>query len=161
MILLVLCPFLHASELTGTYLLTDSAESLKAQKEAALEKTVAALNPLLRYPASLRLSSEPPQCDKYQITPTTKGHSVQCDSHHPLILEPGVERMHTTKSGQELRVETRLETSAIYFKLHGDSGLMSTRMMLSGSTLTVTKSVESPQLPIPLVMTYTYKKATP
>lgn len=161
MIFLVLCPFLHAAEPAGTYRLTDSAESLKTRKEAALEQTVAALNPLLRYPASIRLSTEPPQCEQYQIAPIPNGLSVQCDSHYPLQLEPGTERVHTTKKGQKLRVESQIEPEVIHFKLHSDTGTMVTEMKFSGAQLTVTKSVQSPQLPVPLVMTYNYRKVTP
>ena len=161
MIFLAICPFLHAAEPSGTYLLTDSAESLKTRKEAALEQTVAALNPLLRYPASIRLSTKPPQCEQYQIVPIPNGQSVQCDSHYPLLLESGKERVHTTKEGEKLRVESQIEPESIHFKLHSDTGTMVTQMKFSGTQLTVTKSVESPQLPVPLVMTYNYQKATP
>ena len=161
MIFLILCPFLNAAEPTGTYSLTDSAESLKARKEAALEQTVAALNPLLRYPASIRLSTKPPQCEEYQIAPIPNGLSVQCDSHHPLQLEPGTKGVHTTKEGEKLGVESQFEPEAIHFKLHSETGTMVTQMKFSGTQLTVTKSVQSPRLPVPLVMTYNYQKATP
>ena len=160
MTFLAMIPFLNAASFTGTYLLVDSKESLLEQKEAALAKTLDALNPLMRFPAARRLSNEPPQCEQYQITPTPKGQSVQCDIHLPLLLEPGVVKKHTTKKGQTIKVESQIEDSAIHFKLHGESGIMSTHMILSQSTLTVTKSVESPYLPVPLVMTYTYRKAT-
>ena len=161
MIFLVSSPFLHAADPAGTYRLADSAESLQAQKEAALEQTVAALNPLLRYPASIRLSTKPPQCEQYQIVPIPNGQSVQCDSHHPLQLEQGTERVHTTKEGEKLRVESQIEPEVIHFKLHSDTGTMVTEMKFSGAQLTVTKSVQSPQLPVPLVMTYNYRKVSP
>ena len=160
MIFLALCPFLHAEEPAGIYRLMDSAESLKDQKEAALERTVDALNPLLRYPASIRLSTKPPQCEQYQIVPIPNGQSVQCDSHHPLQLEPGTERVHTTKLGEKLRLESQIEPEVIHFS-HSDTGTMVTEMKVSGTQLTVTKSVQSPQLPVPLVMTYNYQKTTP
>ena len=136
---------------TGIYRLTDSAESLKDQKELPSSQQSMHSTPL-RYPASIPRTKKPPNVNN-TIVPIPNGQSVNVT---PIIpVESGKERVHTTKLAKSsVWISRSNPKSFISFVANRNDGHRTT----SGAHLTVTKSVQSPRLPVPLVMTYTIKR---
>jgi hypothetical protein len=145
---------------SGEYVLQDSIEDLENRKRKAMEESMAAMNFIVRHLAPERLENRPPLCRTYRFQSTEGQIELACDGKPPVPLAlDGSPSIYQASGGSEVTVTAQARGAELTYWLKGGEGGLEIQMRFSEGRLLVVKEVQSPYLPVPLRMEYSYRSA--
>lgn len=146
--------------LTGTWVLDETDEALRARHEAAVQSALDqlpwALRPLARSPLQQIIGN----CRELELGVHTETFRLRCDAHPELRVDP--RRSPQPVEGQNgERIEMRIEAAphAATLAFQGPEGGQRTAYHLDGDRLVVTTRLQGERLPEPVTWTVRYRRA--
>ncbi|MCB9765484.1 MAG: hypothetical protein H6739_37265 [Alphaproteobacteria bacterium] len=156
--LLLLAPVaLAAAPMNGGYVLVSSQAELAAEKERAIERTLAEMNFALRPLAARELEGVVNWCQSYEMTRDATQFTVSCDGKPPVVAPlDGSEATFTNRDGERFPLGVQVRGDAIWLKFSGEQGHQEVLYTGTADGLVVEKSIHSPFMEEPLRWTMRY-----
>lgn len=144
---------------TGAWRLTEARESVQARVDAAIERTLAPFNAVIRGIARVPLHSIAFFCDHYDTRLTATTFLVGCDARPDITGTLGTSGVAgVSAEGSAYTLDAAWSAGRVTFQFNGDGGWQRVHYRAAGGGLQVEKTVHSNRLDADVTWAMTYAR---
>lgn len=155
-----LCPGLAWADLppegSSRWALAESKATIDARKSASIEATVETIVAPLRGLARDRLAGQPKTCARYELLRSANSVTVRCDGGEAIVPLGGGAVDMKADDGSTLAASAQLRGGALVLTFVGPKATQTTRFVVEGSALVVTKEISSSYFSVPVRCHFRY-----
>ena len=141
---------------SSRWALAESKATIDARKSASIEATVETIVAPLRGLARERLAGQPKTCARYELLRAANSVTVRCDGGEAVVPLGGGSVDMKADDGSALTASAQLRGGALVLTFVGPKATQTTRFVVEGSALVVTKEISSSYFSVPVRCHFRY-----